>query len=471
MSTTTPLQVESPPRVNPMIPTTIGALIAEESTIVPTSTLPSFLECKMIEECRRSGHQTLRAATQFLVERLIRMEQSLQNQRGNDSRPYSSSVLRFFRAIQGFLRNVSFHTCRNIRTQILEPFGPELRFLVVYWLERRSLLSSSSASIAESLYGGKRVQVVPVADDGNSQRRPLQPMSKQNSIRLAFLLALGPYLEERADTVATALVRRISSLSHLSTATKQKLRTLVQVAWPLVRMTTKATFWLYQWRYLMGWSVFFDPYSRYLNSILRRVTQEDQQQQQQQQQQENTGVAVSSGESAEVGIKNVQGINTVISDSFWNIMQGKPSRIQKLAAVVISSMVALSFVARVQSIQQDMQHEAEDTEQQRQEQQESRQRFPGGSNKAKVTPPPPLPATPFFPEGKTNTMIAERLKNLPPTLCPLCQDPRVNPTASISGYVFCYKCILEYVKKEGMCPVTGRKCTETNLVRLFEPRI
>ncbi|RUS15002.1 hypothetical protein BC937DRAFT_93042 [Endogone sp. FLAS-F59071] len=49
---------------------------------------------------------------------------------------------------------------------------------------------------------------------------------------------------------------------------------------------------------------------------------------------------------------------------------------------------------------------------------------------------------------------------LPPTpnTCPLCLTrPIDNPTALPSGYVFCYKCIFQYVEKSGRCPVTWTK--------------
>jgi peroxin-12 len=54
--------------------------------------------------------------------------------------------------------------------------------------------------------------------------------------------------------------------------------------------------------------------------------------------------------------------------------------------------------------------------------------------------------------------------------CPLCHArPRVQPAASSSGFVFCYKCILSYVRRHATCPVTKQPCSESRIVRLYEP--
>lgn len=468
----------SPPPlpVNPMLPGTVGALIAEESTIVPNSVLPSFLERMMMEECRRSGYHTLRTAMHFLTERLARMEQRSNSHNDTAEHRPSSYILRVALCLQTVLRRMSREACRRVRTRVLEPFGPELRFLLVYWLERKSLLSSSSATVAEALYGGKRVQLVEEATSSeppnSSQHRQLRPLSKRDGIRLALLMALGPYLEERSDSIFKFLVQRISSTTRVSMATKRKLQILVQVAWPLVRMTTKATFWLYQWRYLLGWSVFFDPYSSYLNVILRRVTMEDHHHHQQQ----TVGVNASEAKNGEQSSRlHGEGQNAKAGDHFEvppslrQLLSKRSSWARKAVIGAISSAIALSFIARVQSIRNGLQQDEEEREEQRQQQLESGHRFPGSSKKESI-PPPPAPANPNFPDDSTSTWNPIKIDNLTPKVCPICQEPRTNPTASNGGYVFCYKCILDFVKKEGVCPVTGRECGVTDLVRLYEPR-
>jgi len=76
-----------------------------------------------------------------------------------------------------------------------------------------------------------------------------------------------------------------------------------------------------------------------------------------------------------------------------------------------------------------------------------------------TAPPPPRPAK------------VGRGCVVPPndgTLCALCQQKRTHPCASSSGYVFCYLCLLPYVREHGCCPITGLKCRELDIIRLFE---
>lgn len=54
-------------------------------------------------------------------------------------------------------------------------------------------------------------------------------------------------------------------------------------------------------------------------------------------------------------------------------------------------------------------------------------------------------------------------------VCPLCFQDFVIPTAvSVSGYVYCYKCITKHLKKYYYCPVTNYPCTIDDLVRIYD---
>ncbi|KAI8822974.1 Pex12 amino terminal region-domain-containing protein [Fimicolochytrium jonesii] len=41
-----------------------------------------------------------------------------------------------------------------------------------------------------------------------------------------------------------------------------------------------------------------------------------------------------------------------------------------------------------------------------------------------------------------------------PTICPICSQPRTNPTMVPSGYVYCYPCIFRWIEEKQECPVT-----------------
>ena len=71
-------------------------------------------------------------------------------------------------------------------------------------------------------------------------------------------------------------------------------------------------------------------------------------------------------------------------------------------------------------------------------------------------PPPLLPAS------RANPAMSDH------NLCPLCQRQRRNPCASTGGFVFCYLCILNAVRSNPRCPVSGLPCGEKDLIRVFQ---
>lgn len=53
-------------------------------------------------------------------------------------------------------------------------------------------------------------------------------------------------------------------------------------------------------------------------------------------------------------------------------------------------------------------------------------------------------------------------------ICPVCHRTRTNDTVlSVSGYVFCYPCIYDYVKEYKQCPVTKYPAKTDHLIKLY----
>ncbi|CAK9818310.1 Peroxisome assembly protein 12 [Anthophora plagiata] len=70
----------------------------------------------------------------------------------------------------------------------------------------------------------------------------------------------------------------------------------------------------------------------------------------------------------------------------------------------------------------------------------------------------PIPPPPKIPE------TAKQYKGT----CPICHKAlRVHTVLSISGYAFCYQCILPVIRKDGKCPVTNYPAKEDDLIRLY----
>lgn len=70
--------------------------------------------------------------------------------------------------------------------------------------------------------------------------------------------------------------------------------------------------------------------------------------------------------------------------------------------------------------------------------------------------------TPIAPQKDVN---ANKYLNI----CPMCLQGWKTPTAiCISGYVFCYSCIVNHLVKERRCPVTNYPASLDDLVRIYD---
>lgn len=85
-------------------------------------------------------------------------------------------------------------------------------------------------------------------------------------------------------------------------------------------------------------------------------------------------------------------------------------------------------------------------------------------NQALSCIPPPPDAPPLSIDRK------KRIRGVHSDVCSLCQHPWVAPSTSPSGYVFCHKCLVLYVRENKRCPLTGAKCLEEDIIRIFEPQ-
>lgn len=56
----------------------------------------------------------------------------------------------------------------------------------------------------------------------------------------------------------------------------------------------------------------------------------------------------------------------------------------------------------------------------------------------------------------------------PNKTCAICREKQINPCASSSGYVFCYLCLVRFVRDSPTCPISGISCTESDILRLYE---
>ncbi|KAL8427969.1 hypothetical protein Efla_004227 [Eimeria flavescens] len=79
---------------------------------------------------------------------------------------------------------------------------------------------------------------------------------------------------------------------------------------------------------------------------------------------------------------------------------------------------------------------------------------------------PPAPPRPSGEESSLTRPLPQDAR-----ICPLCHYPRENPACIPSGYVFCYRCVLTFVRQHQRCPVTALHTSEQHVRRLYEARV
>ena len=82
---------------------------------------------------------------------------------------------------------------------------------------------------------------------------------------------------------------------------------------------------------------------------------------------------------------------------------------------------------------------------------------------ARLAEPVKLPSAPTRPRPAQGCLSPPRDHSL----CALCSERRRDPCACSSGYVFCYLCILQYVREHGRCPITAMPCKEEEIIKLY----
>mmetsp|Transcript_26264 Transcript_26264/g.40277 ORF Transcript_26264/g.40277 Transcript_26264/m.40277 type:complete len:452 (+) Transcript_26264:17-1372(+) len=439
--------------INPAIPTSMGALVAEEVTMNPFTPLPSFLEMVMMEETSGSAQRALQTCMDAVVEQAA----AVANSPSADSESSSSSgrtatFLSWAKArgtIARFVEYVGRH------------HGPEMRLFVTYLIERQCLKSKACATFSESIFGARRAKLgatrrVVSNDKKIVVKQKLLPISDRDKTRLALLVALGPYVKERFDKLFERLYQERQEYLSASNGSAtddssrlfQRLRSLFISLYPFLHMTHEGTMLFYQWSFLVGRSLFFNPSSHWLGLVVRRVTSSD------------LSSAAGKGDGDSSRGKSDSGASSSDDPTRKALIR----QLRTVTATGISGALMLGWISQLRNeirrrrrqLYLEQHHGVRESS------------LPPTQNDGEQTvlsiPPPMAPSL--------HTKASDRIRPLPSnqSLCPLCHQPRINPAASTSGHVFCHRCLVMYVREHGTCPLTGRDCPESRIVRIYEPQ-
>lgn len=449
--------------------------------INPYSTLPSFLEMVFIQQADTSTRQAMQTGMQSLQHILRRYssyssagtaanspQETSGDKNNNSNNIQEATILNAFRSVWKKISVLWPKRMARVFAAILQKYPAEIQCLAVYLLERRCLSSTTTATMSESIYGGRRVKVVErqrqrpqhLPAGGNASTPPsrssvksLEPLSTADQTRLALVLALGPYLRTKLDAI-----HRLWSQRRVSFRTNfdWKTRRFFLMAYPWVRASLQGANWVCQWRFLLGHSAFFNLPSLLLRQVVRRVTQEDK---------KAAAPPASSEPSTTTTAAAQDGASAVLARS---------------AVTAVASALAVSWLTQMRVAWQHYHRQQRENQQQ---QQQRRRRLAASTTSSSsqeddggVVPPPPEPRHKQQQHGGGGGGFEPFLR-LPPkdkSLCPLCRQRRILPTASTSGFVFCFDCLLQHLRRgrggaHATCPITGRPCPESRMVRLYEP--
>lgn len=493
---------------NPTIPTSIAALLTEEGTVNPLSQLPSFLELIFVDVARDSGRKALSAAWGVGVAWLegatmrLRQMERLADRMGTNSTNsdggLSDRLLGIFRAMAVARVRMLRRLC-HLLLGMSRTLGPELQTLIMYAIDYNCMHFFSESTACEMMYGLKRSKVVgantrhPSSEmetsrsvvnmqDGHRTadvrfQRAVTELTKLDKTLSAVLAALLPYCKERCDRFynewrgqsngRASYHLPVNERMNQSSIYTDSINKFVQI-YPYFHMVHEGSIFLYQYAYLMGYSAYWSFSLHAMGVILRRITVSDVQHQQQQKQllsKQNHQTVLKGDE-----LLSQQSMQTTSLRSHGSSFDDAKSAlttitIPRLFRGAVLCLVSYTLLSGWYShFQRELQLRrrrwiAGDEDDFTSQRQEDGMNDPRSITKFPI-PPPPMPPN----------LIDDIVQNNDKWSCPICKEPRINPTASTSGYVYCYKCIISHIRNGcDYCPMTGMPCREDNAVRLFEP--
>jgi peroxin-12 len=481
---------------NATVPTTIGALLTEENIIDPLSHLPSFLELTFVDVARNSGRVALSAAWDVgvvylkgLEDRLATLEQMMvfkvanhRLQRGGSS----SSLVSAKRIVMAAMSRLRLFYYTHLRKTCyviirgLQSLAPELQSLVMFAIDYHCIHYLAGSTGCEMVYGLKRSKIVNsrvpnllekkrvVAGTSMIQKNVVD-LTAADKTKSAVLAALIPYWKERCDKLYSNLTEQPSTNeidnTNFNRSSNTRLRDLFTKLYPYIHLTHEGSIFLYQFAYLLEYTPYWSFSLHALGIILRRLTVADVQRKDEHRDQQKAtnnqtllkpqsqraqryGAPINSKQVSKLTIPNILRGALVFSISY-TIVYGWCRYFQRQLSLRRRRWIAGD----------------NNSSQIRQQSNASRNDEATGTQRIHhPIPPPPLP--PVQLKGTENSDCKIKWA------CPWCHEPRINPTASTSGYVFCYKCLLLKLRRDGeYCPVTGMPCKESQVVRLFESNV
>ncbi|XP_068946062.1 peroxisome assembly protein 12 [Petaurus breviceps papuanus] len=286
-------------------------------------------------------------------------------------------------------------------------------------LLQQHYLSKASASFSENFYSLKRIVM---GDPRGLQRLASAGLPKKQLWKSLLFLVLLPYLKVKLEKLVSSLREEDEYSIHTPSSCWKRFYRAFLAAYPFVTMAWEGWFLIHQLRYILGKAQHHSPLLSLAGVRLGRLSAEDMR-------------------ALE---KTLAGAG--MQQPATSIREKVQSAIKKaVGGLALSVSTGLSVgVFFLQFL--DWWYSSENQESIK-------------SLTALPTPPPPVHL-----DYNSDSSLLPKLKSV----CPLCRKTRVNDTAlATSGYVFCYRCVYNYVRSHQTCPITGYATEVQHLVKLY----
>ncbi|XP_005095999.1 peroxisome assembly protein 12 [Aplysia californica] len=310
------------------------------------------------------------------------------------------------------------HAVRVFAEKYPERLGVLVRYydeiyLLFDTLVQSYYLKKHGGSFAENFYDLKRVPSGNVDSSVLSQRLRLRALA---------CLVLIPYIKQKLHSLYEKLLYNMGDSGRRAflqreASKRQKLKGLYLLCFPYASSAWELLTLIYQLQYMLRHGRWHSPSMHLSGTELRHVSDEDVV--------ENDAVG--------------------LFDASWSNMSVRSRLLRLIKLTLNSAAVAMSTSLSVGVFFLQF-----------------LEWWYASDSSATSLTALPVPAPPH----------SEKLKDVPCSCCPLCRRERVNSTALVvSGYVFCYTCINEHVKRHRCCPITGFPATDEQLVKIYEQQL
>ncbi|XP_050714387.1 peroxisome assembly protein 12-like [Eriocheir sinensis] len=280
-------------------------------------------------------------------------------------------------------------------------------FMIFNLVIQHHYLSNYGSSFAENFYDLKRVEVT-----SKKNKNPLT-LSKEGYMKSLFALVAFPFIHTLLDQTYQELREHEDSDTSNNQGWKARIRKLFSKSWPVVHLSWELLTVIFYVRYVIGRNKFHNPLLYICGIHLATLSKDDYE------------IIDARGEQL-LSFKRVRSLQEF---SQWAM--------ERLGSTLMNSLEVGAFFLQ----------------------------FLEWFYTSNVTPRSilvqPIPQPP--------QVTGMKVSGLNSTDCPICFKKRKQETAlSVSGYVFCYSCILQHLRKEQKCPVTGYPASPAQLIRIYQ---